>query len=98
MTAASAQVAEQDDDAPETPFPPAPVIELFKLFTKGVRAHQLYMHNNPTYLKALELLRGGFAPVWEHTDSVTFTITESTLVWEGVTVLDESSKSSESLA
>ncbi|HZS62241.1 MAG TPA: HEAT repeat domain-containing protein [Gemmatimonadaceae bacterium] len=98
MSATAAQVAEHDDDAPETPFPPAPIIEMLKLFTKGVRAHQLYMHNNPTYLKALELLRHGFAPVWEHTDTITLTITESTLVWEGVTVLDESSKSSESLA
>jgi HEAT repeat protein len=98
MSATPAHVTDQDDDAPETPFPAAPVEELMKLFVKGVRAHQLYLHNNPTYIKALEVLRGGFGPVWEHTDSLTLTITENSFVWEGVTVLDESSKSSESLA
>jgi HEAT repeats len=98
-TSAAAAATDTTDDAPEPPFAPAPIEEMLKLLGKGVRAHQLYMHNNPTYLKALELLRGSFAPIWEHTDNVTLKITEHEFVWEGVTVSRDAAgtKSSESL-
>ncbi len=96
MNATSAAVSE-DEDAPDTPFPPAPIEEMLKLLVKGVRAHQLYLHNNPTYIKAFDLLRAGFAPIWEQTDHCTLTITEHAFVWEGAVVLDEANKSSESL-
>jgi HEAT repeat protein len=98
VTATSASVAaESTEDAPETPFPPAPIEDMLKLLAKGVRAHQLYMHNNPTYLRALELLRAGFAPIWAQTDDFTLKITESEFRWEGVPVSRESSKTADSL-
>lgn len=80
-----------------TPFPSAPIEELLKILVKGVRAHQLYLHNNPTYLRALETLRGAFGPVWEHTDDFTLVVTESDFIWEGAVVLREGSKTSDSL-
>jgi hypothetical protein len=57
-----------DAERDEPPFPPAVVEELMKLFVKGVRAHQLYLHNNPIYLRAIELLGEGLAAVWQHAD------------------------------
>lgn len=70
---------------------------MLKLLVKGVRAHQLYMHNNPTYLKALELLRASFAPIWEHTDDFALQVTEGHFVWEEVPVLSEGGKTADSL-
>ena len=95
----SAGTARESDssEAPETPFPTTPIVEMLKLLVKGVRAHQLYMHNNPTYLRALELLRGAFAPIWEHTDDFALQVTEAEFVWEGAVVLSEGSKTSDSL-
>jgi HEAT repeat protein len=81
----------------ETPFPTAPIEELLKILVKGVRAHQLYMHNNPTYLRALDTLRGAFAPVWAETEEFKLVVTESDFVWEGAVVLREGSKTSDSL-
>ena len=52
----------------EPSFAPAIVEELLKLFVKAVRAHQLYLHNNPIYLRAIELLADGFNAVWAHTE------------------------------
>jgi hypothetical protein len=86
-----------ETDAPETPFPSAPIEEMLKVLVKGVRAHQLYMHNNPTYLRALEVLRASFAPIWEHTDSFALTVTDAEFHWEGAVVLREGSKTSDSL-
>jgi HEAT repeat protein len=83
--------------AVETPFPTAPIEELLKILVKGVRAHQLYMHNNPTYLRALDTLRGAFAPVWQETEEFKLVVTESEFVWEGAVVLREGSKTSDSL-
>jgi hypothetical protein len=89
--------ASAETEAVETPFPTAPIEEMLKILVKGVRAHQLYMHNNPTYLRALETLRAVFGPVWEQTDDFTLVVTESDFVWEGAVVLREASKTSDSL-
>ncbi|HWZ60785.1 MAG TPA: hypothetical protein VNW46_17505, partial [Gemmatimonadaceae bacterium] len=69
-TSASAAAAETEE-VPEAPFPPALIEDMLKLLAKGVRAHQLYMHNNPTYLRALDLLRASFGPIWDQTDNFT---------------------------
>lgn len=91
--------ARQSAETPavETPFPTGPIEELLKVLVKGVRAHQLYMHNNPTYLRALDTLRGAFMPVWEQTEEFKLVVTESDFVWEGAVVLREASKTSDSL-
>ena len=87
------------DGTPPTPppFPSAFVEEMMKLFVKAVRAHQLYLKNNPTYLRALELVRASFEPIWQQTDEIMLSISETDLRWEGVVVLDEPTKSPDSL-
>jgi hypothetical protein len=87
----------EEEAPPPTPFPSAPIEELLRVFVKGVRAHQLYLHNNPTYLKALETLRAAFGPVWEYTDDFTLQVTEADFVWEQVPVLREPGKTADSL-
>ena len=81
----------------EPPFAPAIVEELLKLFVKAVRAHQLYLHNNPIYLRAIELLAEGFASVWSHTEEIALAFTESEIRWCDRTVLSEPAKSADSL-
>ena len=71
---------------------------MLKVLVKGVRAHQLYMHNNPTYVRALEVLRTSFGPIWDYTENeFTLTITESDFIWAGVPVLTEGGKTPDSL-
>jgi hypothetical protein len=80
-----------------TPAERAPVEELLRQFGKGVRAHQLYLQNNPIYQRTIEQLRGAFAPVWNEADPLTLHVTETELVWQGAAVLVEPEKASDSL-
>jgi HEAT repeats len=86
-----------DTDKEEPPFAPSIVEDMFKLLDKGVRAHQLYMHNNPTYLKALENVKKSFGPLWEQTDTLTITVTETQFTWSGVVVHASPEKSGDSI-
>jgi len=71
--------------------------ELLRLFGKAARAHQLYLPNNPVYKAAQENLRAGFVPIWEQTDELVLSFTENEVKYGGETVLEERSKSSDSL-
>jgi HEAT repeat protein len=71
--------------------------ELLRLFGKAARAHQLYLPNNPVYKAAQDALRAGFLPIWEQTDELVLSFTESEVKHAGETVLEERSKSSDSL-
>jgi HEAT repeat protein len=84
-------------DRPPPPFEPALVEELLRLFGKAARAHQLYLPNNPIYKSAHDALRAGFAPLWQETDELVIAFTESEVRWEGLSVLSESSRGSDSL-
>ena len=86
-----------DTEREEPPFAPSIVEDMFKLLDKGVRAHQLYMHNNPTYLKALENVKRSFGPLWEQTDTLTITVTETQFTWSGVVVHASPEKSGDSI-
>ena len=79
------------------PFEPALVEELLRLFGKAARAHQLYLPNNPIYKSAHDALRAGFLPVWDETDELALSFTESEVRWEGLSVLNEGSRGSDSL-
>jgi hypothetical protein len=89
----SAHGGAQDDP----PFPPAPVEELTRLFVRAIRAHQLYLPNNPIYKGAIDGLRAGFAPIWAHAEELTLAVTETDFRWFGRVVLEEAAKSSDSL-
>lgn len=98
MTLPSAPPQVHSADArPEPPFPVALVEEMLRMFARAVRAHQLYLHNNPTYLKALENVRASFAPIWMHTDELLIEVTDTQLRWEGLTVINEPDKTTDAL-
>jgi hypothetical protein len=86
-----------ESDQPEIPFPPAPIEELLRLLVKAVRAHQLYLPNNPVYKGAIDSVRAAFAPIWERTDECALKFTETEVQWFGRAVLTETAKSADSL-
>ncbi len=77
---------------PELALPPAAVEELMQALSKGLRAHQLYLPNNPVYQKAIENLRAAFRPIWEAQDELVLDVYESELRWEGNVVYSQSSR------
>jgi HEAT repeat protein len=86
-----------DEGPPPPPFPSAPIEDMLRVLVKGVRAHQLYLHNNPTYMRALDSLRAAFAPIWEYTDEFALQVSEAELTWEHIAVLEEPGKTADSL-
>lgn len=86
-----------NEELPEPPFAVALVNELISHLTRAIRAHQLYLHNNPTYLRAIDSARGAFRAVWAKTEEVAFEITETQLKWEGRVVLNEPDKAADNL-
>jgi hypothetical protein len=86
-----------DEQLEELPFPPGPLQELLRALVKAMRAHQMYLPNNPVYLKAVETVRAAFAPVWDQADSFSLTFTETEVKWHGVAVMAEVTKTADSL-
>ena len=78
---------------PELALPPTVVEELMQALAKGLRAHQLYLPNNPVYQKAVDNLRAAFKPVWEAQDELVLEVFESELHWEGNVVYSAPSRS-----
>ena len=78
--------------APEVVLPPAVVEELLQAMVKALRAHQLYLPNNPVYQKALETLRVAFRPIWESLDELALDVQENELRWEGNVVYSQTSR------
>jgi len=70
---------------------------MWRVLVKAARAHQLYLHNNPTYLRALEIARAAFTPIWEVTDELVFDVTETELRWHGEAVLREAEKATDNI-
>jgi HEAT repeat protein len=77
---------------PELALPPAAVEELMQALAKALRAHQLYLPNNPVYQKAIENLRAAFRPVWEAQDELVLDVYEGELRWEGNVVYSQASR------
>jgi HEAT repeat protein len=83
---------------PEALFPVAYVTDLLKAFVKAVRAHQLYMPNNPMHARSLEAVREAFAALWTQTDELELQVVETQLVWDGRVVLDDPERTSDNVA
>jgi hypothetical protein len=79
------------------PCPPALVEEMLKLFEKAIKAHQMYLPNNPTYLKTLQAAKDAIEPLWQHTQSLVFTVTDTQFKWYGVVVNEHPEKGGDSL-
>ncbi len=82
----------------EPSFPIVYVTDLLKAFVKAVRAHQLYLPNNPMHARSLEAVRESFATLWVHTDEIDLQVVETRLEWEGRVVLDEEERTSDNIA
>ena len=53
-----------------------------QVISKGMRATQLYMPNNPVYQRAVENVRTAFRQIWQATDDLIFDIAETQIRWE----------------
>ncbi len=95
-TSVPANTGEPALEAPS--FPVNYVTDLLKAFVKAVRAHQLYLPNNPMHARSLEAVREAFAAMWQHTDELELQIVETQLKWEGRVVLDEGERTSDNIA
>lgn len=86
------------DELDEPSFPIVYVTDLLKAFVKAVRAHQLYLPNNPMHARSLQSVRDAFATLWQHTDELELQVVETQLTWEGRVVLDEHERTSDNIA
>lgn len=68
------------------PADPQLVVDAFRFFDKVMRAHQLYLANNPAYVRSLDAARAGFRALFGQVDAVELTVTETALLWHGVVV------------
>ena len=89
--------SQRDDVRTEPTLNIAPVEEMLRLLSRAIRAHLLYLENNPTYLKSLDALRASFAPIWAHADDLLFEISDTQILWEGNAVITEAEKSVDAL-
>ena len=53
-----------------------------QVVSKGMRATQLYLPNNPVYQRAVENIRTAFRQIWQATDDLVFDIGETEMRWE----------------
>jgi HEAT repeat protein len=88
----------EDHGLNEPSFPIIYVTDLLKAFVKAVRAHQLYLPNNPMHARSLEAVRESFSALWQHTDEIDLQVVETRLEWEGRVVLDEEERTSDNIA
>ena len=88
----------EEGELNEPSFPVNFVTDLLKAFVKAVRAHQLYLPNNPMHARSLEAVREAFGAIWKQTDELDLQIVETQLKWEGRVVLDEREKTSDNVA
>lgn len=97
MTTASVPHPQAATERPEPPFASLIVEELLRAIGRAVRAHQLYLQNNPVYLRSIEGAQAAFTPVWTNTDEIALQVSETQFTWEGVAVLADAEKAADSL-
>ncbi|HET9387596.1 MAG TPA: HEAT repeat domain-containing protein [Gemmatimonadales bacterium] len=68
-----------------------------QVISKGMRATQLYMPNNPVYQRAVENIRTSFRQIWQATDDLNFNIGETEIRWEDNAVYSQDQRN-ESIA
>lgn len=60
-----------------------------QLLSKGTRATQLYLPNNPVYQRAVDNIRAAFREIWEATDDLHFDVGETEIRWEDAVVYNQ---------
>ena len=81
----------------ELALPPAQVEDLMQVVSKGIRATQLYLPNNPVYQRAVDNIRAAFRQIWHATDDLHFDVGETELRWEDAVVYSQDQRN-ESIA
>lgn len=97
MTSPTAATQTPEPQEPP-PFAAAIVTDVLKTFSKAVRAHQLYLPNNPMHARSMEAARAAFQGLWQQTDEVVLQVAETQFLWEELVVYEEAEKSTENLA
>jgi hypothetical protein len=67
------------------------------VLSKGIRALQLYLPNNPVYQRAVENIRAAFRQVWQAVTELPLDVDETDLRWEDAVVYSQPNKT-ESIA
>jgi HEAT repeats len=60
-----------------------------QVISKGMRATQLYLPNNPVYQRAVENVRTAFRQIWQATDDLILDIGETEMRWEDKSVYSQ---------
>ena len=68
-----------------------------QVVSKGMRATQLYLPNNPVYQRAVENIRTAFRQIWQATDDLIFDIGETEMRWEDHVIYNQDQRN-ESIA
>jgi hypothetical protein len=68
-----------------------------QVISKGMRATQLYLPNNPVYQRAVENVRTVYRQIWQATDDLVFDVGETEMRWESHVVYNQSQRN-ESIA
>jgi hypothetical protein len=90
--------ADESNTAVEAPpIAPALVEDCFRVFDKAIKAHQLYLPNNPTHAKAMAAAKAAIAPLWDHMGSLVLQVTDTDLKWYGVSVNSHPEKGGDSM-
>ena len=79
------------------PADPKLAVEAFRFLDRVMRAHQLYMANNPAYVRSLDAARAAFRALFGQVDGIELTVTETALLWQGVVVHEMPQITGESL-
>lgn len=98
MTSPSSASAQPPASAEAPPFAAAIVTDVLKTFSKAVRAHQLYLPNNPMHARSMEAARAAFQGLWQQADDIVLEVGETQFRWEELVVYEEAEKSTENLA
>ncbi|MEX0909462.1 MAG: hypothetical protein WDZ58_06825, partial [Gemmatimonadaceae bacterium] len=98
MTAPITEPTQEPGSAEPPPFAAAIVTDVLRTFSKAVRAHALYLPNNPMHARSMEAARAAFQGLWQQTDEIVLAVTETQFLWEELVVYEEAEKSTENLA
>ncbi len=63
-----------------------------QVISKGMRATQLYLPNNPVYQRAVDNIRSAFRQIWQATDDLIFDIGETEMRWEDHAVYSQAQR------
>ena len=76
----------------ELALPAQQVEELVRTIVKGLRAFQMYLPNNPMYVRSQQAIHDAFLPIWSSTPQLTLSVVETDLVWEEQVVYHQPNK------